>query len=262
MTMSPLAPELIQFPHSHYNEKARWALDWKRVSHTRRSLLPGPHALTVRRLTGATQVPVLRVDGEVVAGSARIVEALERRHPDPPLYPSDPEQRRRALEIQTWFDEEVGPRVRQAIFAVFLDEPAYVVRLFASERPPWVRALYRASLPVVRLAMKRSMGLDAADAVPRAHATTREALDFVAKHAGPEGYLVGDRFSVADLAAASLLAPITSPPDSPMARPEPMPDAFCRLMEGWADHPGVAWVLERYRSDRPRSAEIRFRAGD
>ena len=259
--MSGPAALLIQFPYSHYNEKARWALDWKRVPHVRRSLLPGPHALTVRRLTGATQVPVLRLEGEVVAGSARIVEALEGRYPDPPLYPSDPEQRRRALEIQSWFDEEVGPRVRQAIFAVFLREPAYVVRLFASERPPLARALYRASFPLVRLAMRSSMGLGAPGAVPRAHATTREALDFVAKHAGPGGHLVGDRFSVADLAAASLLAPVVSPPDSAMALPEPMPAAFRSLLAGWADHPGVAWLLERYRKDRPPSAEVGSGAG-
>jgi hypothetical protein len=29
--MSPV--ELFQFRFSHYNEKARWALDWKSVSH-------------------------------------------------------------------------------------------------------------------------------------------------------------------------------------------------------------------------------------
>ena len=39
-------PVLWQFTASHYNEKARWALDWKGVAHVRQSLLPGPHALT------------------------------------------------------------------------------------------------------------------------------------------------------------------------------------------------------------------------
>src|SRR5436190_1646821 len=36
-------PVLWQFKYSHYNEKARWALDFKRVTHVRQSLLPGPH---------------------------------------------------------------------------------------------------------------------------------------------------------------------------------------------------------------------------
>src|SRR6185503_21320125 len=42
--LAPMAvPVLWQFRFSHFNEKARWALDWKRVPHTRSSLLPGWH---------------------------------------------------------------------------------------------------------------------------------------------------------------------------------------------------------------------------
>ncbi len=49
---------LLQFPYSPYNEKARWALDYKRVAHRRRSFLPGPHKLKIRRLTGQSGLPV------------------------------------------------------------------------------------------------------------------------------------------------------------------------------------------------------------
>ena len=35
------APLLWHFPISHYNEKARWALDWKRIPHERRALAMG-----------------------------------------------------------------------------------------------------------------------------------------------------------------------------------------------------------------------------
>jgi len=31
-------PVLWHFPISHYNEKARWALDWKGIPHLRRAL--------------------------------------------------------------------------------------------------------------------------------------------------------------------------------------------------------------------------------
>ena len=65
--------ELLQFRHSPYNEKVRWALDLKRVPHRRRSLLPGPHMATVRKLTGRTTTPVLILDdGRALDGSARI----------------------------------------------------------------------------------------------------------------------------------------------------------------------------------------------
>src|SRR5262245_61630158 len=108
--------ELLQFRFSHYNEKARWALDYKAVAHTRRSYLPGLHMLPVLLTSRQRQVPVLRDAGAVIAGSAAIVEYLEQRRPERPLYPRDPAERSRALEIQRWFDDEVGPMVRVAFF--------------------------------------------------------------------------------------------------------------------------------------------------
>jgi glutathione S-transferase len=243
--------ELLQFPYSHYNEKARWALDLKRVPHARRNLLPGPHMLPIKRLTGQTTVPVLRIGERVVPGSARIIDELEQRYPEPPLYPADSALRKRALEIQAWFDEEIGPRVRRALFSMLLDEPAYVCRMFAHDKSAPVRAFYRASFPFVTGVMKKSMGITDPASVEEAFATTREALDFVAKQAGPEGQLVGDRFTVADLTAAALLAPCANPPNSAMSRPQPMPEALAGWGQQWADHPGTAWVLDQYHRHRP-----------
>ena len=70
---------LLTIRVSHYNEKARWALDWKGAAHERQSLLPGPHMRTVKKLTnGATvQVPVLVEAQQVIAGSAAIIEHLD-----------------------------------------------------------------------------------------------------------------------------------------------------------------------------------------
>jgi glutathione S-transferase len=242
--------ELLQFPYSHYNEKARWALDLKRVPHRRRNLLPGPHMLTIRRLTGQSQVPVVCFGERPVHGSARILDELERLFPEPPLYPADPALRKRALEIQTWFDAGIGPPVRRAVFATLLGEPGYVCAMFTSGRSGPVRAGYRATFPLVKGAMKKSMGITDAS-IAAALAATRQALDFVAREAGPEGQLVGDRFTVADLTAAALLAPCANPPNSAMARPEPMPPALAEWQRRWAEHPGTAWVLDQYRRHRP-----------
>ncbi len=119
-------PELWQFTSSHFNEKARWGLDFKRVAHIRHSLVPGFHVGTVKRMTGKTQVPVLKLNGEVFADSTRIIEALERAYPEPALYPSDPEERRRALELEDYFDEELGPYIRAV--DVFRDPAVSEVR--------------------------------------------------------------------------------------------------------------------------------------
>jgi glutathione S-transferase len=54
--------------------------------------------------------------GERVGDSTAIVAALEERFPDRPLYPDDPAGRRRALELEDWFDEELGPHIRRFAF--------------------------------------------------------------------------------------------------------------------------------------------------
>ncbi len=74
-------PVLWQFTSSHFNEKARWALDYKRVRHIRRSLVPGFHVFTIKRMTGKTHVPVLQLNGKTISDSSRIIEELERAFP-------------------------------------------------------------------------------------------------------------------------------------------------------------------------------------
>src|SRR5207253_4946210 len=54
--------------------------------------LPPPlHAAIQRARFGARTVPGLRLDGEKVQGSRAILRRLDELHPDPPLYPADPE---------------------------------------------------------------------------------------------------------------------------------------------------------------------------
>lgn len=58
----------------------------------------------VERVSGQTLVPVL-VDGdEVVADSPRIIELLESRFPEPPLYPRDEARRAEVSIFVDWFN--------------------------------------------------------------------------------------------------------------------------------------------------------------
>ncbi len=121
--------ELFQFSGSHFNEKARWGLDLKGVRHERISLMPGPHIRTMKKLTGATQTPALVDDGRVVPGSTAILEHLERRFPDPALFPEDASERERAVGIVRHWDDEIGPAVRLAKFFEVM-EAAYALATF------------------------------------------------------------------------------------------------------------------------------------
>jgi glutathione S-transferase len=55
----------------------------------------------VERVSGQPLVPVLDYDGEILVESMDIVRELDRRHPDPPLYPDD---RTEVLAFIDWFN--------------------------------------------------------------------------------------------------------------------------------------------------------------
>jgi glutathione S-transferase len=70
-------------------------------------------------LSGQPLTPVAEFGADVVSDSPRILERLEREHPDPPLYPGDPAQRARAELFVEWFNGvwKVAPN------ALAADEP-------------------------------------------------------------------------------------------------------------------------------------------
>ena len=56
-------------------------------------------------VSGQGLVPVIIDDGDVVVDSTEIMRHLERRHPDPPLFPSDPARGAEIDVFLEWFNE-------------------------------------------------------------------------------------------------------------------------------------------------------------
>jgi glutathione S-transferase len=252
-----VTPVLWQVQVSHYVEKVRWALDYKQVTHIRRSLLPGLHALKTKRLTSDTSTaPVLTIDGRSIGDSTRIIAAIEERWPQPPLYPEDAAQRRRALELEEFFDEELGPDIRRAFYQELLPHPELVVPLFTHGRSPATRVLLRAGFPVLRVAMRRRFEISTESAA-KSRAKIIAAIDLLEREISPSGYLVGDSFTVADLTAAALLYPVARPPQFPYAlvADDDLPAAWRGFLDSLAHRPGGQWIAEIYRRHRGRSGE-------
>src|SRR5256885_15840291 len=67
-------PVLWHLEISHYNEKARWALDYKGVAHVRRAVTPGLQELRARRLRAGRTVPILEMNGRAIGDSTKIIE--------------------------------------------------------------------------------------------------------------------------------------------------------------------------------------------
>jgi glutathione S-transferase len=58
----------------------------------------------IRALSGQDFVPVAELDGEVIVDSPLILHELERRVPDPPLWPGEPARRAEADVFIDWFN--------------------------------------------------------------------------------------------------------------------------------------------------------------
>jgi glutathione S-transferase len=244
------APVLWQYNFSNFNEKARWALDFKGVSHVRRSLLPGgPRAMAFSR---RGTLPVLDLGGERIVDSTHIIAALERHFPEPALYPDDPRERAAALELEDFFDEQAGHELRRAAFYEWRTSPRFVSGLLTTERRAATRAFMRVTLPGALIYARRRYRIYPADA-ERARAKLATALDRITDELGPSGYLVGESFTVADLAAAALLFPLAMPAEVQYRYPEP-PD--WGALRPHAQHPAVDWIREMYRRHRGPSSEV------
>ena len=246
---------LWQFRNSHFNEKVRWALDWKRVPHLRRSLVPGLHIGRALWMTGKKQVPVLSVDGQVTADSTAIIAVLERLVPDPPLYPADPVDRRRALELEDFFDEELGPHLRRALFHAVLPDADFASAFLTVGTGAVTQRLYRLCFPLVRAVMRADMRIDDAGAALGVR-KIGAALDHIRAELRPSGYLVGEGFTVADLTAAALLYPLVLPPEAPYRLDRPIPPAAAEMRGSFAAHPAFTWAAGMYRRHRGTSAEV------
>jgi len=254
----PSTPVLWHFPVSHFNEKIRWALDFKGILHVRKALFLDylPRAWWA---TGRPTLPILFLDGKAIGDSTRILEALETSYPDPPLFPRSDDLRRRAVVLEDFFDEELGHALRAAILGpLFVDDPNGVIAILslgmnlsgATKRVlrivfPGFSAFYR---------FRHRINPRTVSAGPDKIAA---ALDRISAELQPSGYLVGDAFSIADLTAAALLSPLVTPKELQYHVPEPLPKSFAALRDSFASHDAFRWVAEIYRRHRGASTEVR-----
>ena len=117
--------KLYSGPLSLFTAKVRIALDEKALPYELVSVPFGraagyqPKHPDVLALNPKAQVPVL-VDGELALyDSTIILEYLEDRYPDPPLYPRDVAERARCRQAEAAADEVLFPPVFELITEVF-----------------------------------------------------------------------------------------------------------------------------------------------
>ncbi len=261
--MRDTKPVLWHIGVSHFSEKVRWALAWKGIEHERREPPPPVHmGLALWWSRGETiTFPVLELDGERILDSTAIIGALEARWPDPPLYPSEPTDRRRALDLEDFFDENLGPAVRLFGWHHLRRDPELLGKVTEKNLPGPVRNLGPARAGVNAFASTfANLRFKVAD--PAAEAEARrvilEGTDRIERELDGGDHLVGDSFSVADLTASALLYPLVLPPEGPNAI-EGVPATAQAFANEIRERPVFGWVertFAKYRKPVRESAAV------
>lgn len=211
-------PTLYQFPLSLYCEKTRWNLDIKGIDYDCRDLLPGPHAITAWRLAHQRALPILQDGKKSIGDSSKIALYLDQHYPQYPLLPVDPTSRQQVLKLEAWFDE-LGDHVRRYCWSMAINDPEVNQIFFGFKGyTPWQQRLAETSKPLLRLMIRRTFGVYEQQIV-HSQGRIAEALPQLETwlKGNTNSYLVGDHFSLADLTAASMLAPLIGPNNSPWA---------------------------------------------
>jgi glutathione S-transferase len=246
-----MATRLITIPFSHYCEKARWALDRVGVPYAEDGHLPLLHYLPARRAGGSRTVPVLVDDTTVIADSTDIIAWADARDPGA-LLPPDPVDRAAALQLEDDLDRDLGPATRRWAYFHLLGRRDLEPLLLRGV-PRWERLALTATRPLAVRYLARSLKIDEAGAE-----RSRQKIDLVFARIGElvadgRRFLVGNRFTVADLTFAALAAPILLPRRYAAALPslgdfsgEPRD-----RLEAWRASPAGQFALRVYDAERP-----------
>ena len=227
------AAVLITMPHSHYAEKARWALDYLALPYVERPQLPLFHRFATRP-HGGTSVPVLVQGGRSWTDSSAIVMWADEAAGGDVLFPREEAVRNDVLALEDRFDKVLGPHTRRWGYAQLLGRRD-IIATMVTRSVPRVQARWAPFvMPVFMPLIKRAF-----DITPATTARSHERIDQVFEEVGcrlADGrpFLFGERFSAADLTFAALSAPVLLPPECPAYPPVPdMPAAMRDGVERW-----------------------------
>lgn len=209
---------LITIPLSHYCEKARWGLDRVALPYREEPHVPLLHRLATSRNDGGT-VPVL------VHGSTRLIDSTDILvHADAVrggslLYPRDSALRREVDALEERFDTELGPHTRRWAYAHLLLETRSLRQLWSHGAPKLEARLLPLLVPIARRLVRKGYRV-----TPENGQRSLERVRGVFREVGEclrdgRRFLVGDRFTAADLTFAALAAPALLPDGCRAASP-------------------------------------------
>jgi glutathione S-transferase len=225
---------LYVIPGSHACRSAMLMLEHKRVPYRRVDIVTLLHPIAVRlhgfdaggetRRAGAHRppplrmgdrlgtVPALNADGRRVSTNRAIARFLDERHPEPSLFPADPERRRAVEEAEHWANTELQMAARRVLGAGVVRDPVGFSRTSGDGRMGHL--LYRSALARRLIIPRIASRIFAVDG-----GTDRELLAELPAMLDridgwiADGILAGEQLNAADFMVAPSLALMLYRPD-------------------------------------------------
>ncbi|MDC0722038.1 glutathione S-transferase family protein [Nannocystis bainbridge] len=253
MSRSGAPLRLITIGFSHYCEKARWALDHAGLDYVEDDHVPILHFAANRAAGAKRTVPALVTPRGVLGESSDILRFADEHLPgERKLFPAEPALRAEVERLVTLFDRSLGPAVRRVAYAHMFGDRGRTRDLVTSTGPAWERRIGRLLTVPMQALMRRALGL-----YPGPTARSQARLDEIYVEVAAllqdgRRFLVGDRFTAADLTFAALSGPALMTPR--YGYPLPL-DRLTPAAADWAARtratPAGQFALRLFTEERP-----------
>lgn len=253
---------LITIPISHYCEKARWALERIDIAYIEERHLQGFHYPRTCWVSGNPNVPVLLDAGKVIVDSTAILRHLDRyASPAMRLYPENTEDLKQVGQLEDLFDEVLGVESRRWAYFHFLPDSDLARRICAQGVPRMESALFTVAYPFLRLFAAWLLRPTAGNVKAGLDQCRKIVQQVDGLLADGRQYLVGDKFSAADLSLACMMAPLVVPGEYGVGLPEldELPAEMRSVVLEFRGSPTGEFVLRLFREHRPQGKPVRVR---
>jgi glutathione S-transferase len=230
----------------------------------------GPSIVAARLAGGGLTTPVLLAPEGVLGESEDILRYADRTLPEADrLFSGDAAVLADAEALSRRLNTELGPQTRRIAYARLLAAKRLLLKMNNQGVPDWEARLLRATWPVATRGIAVRIGLGSTRLTRAISARTSIGLTPVAEDERQVGrvldevaerlsdgrpYLGGERFTVADLTFAALVAPVVWPRQYGVRLPDldDLPPELAAFVHECRAHPAGAYALRLFEDERPR----------
>jgi glutathione S-transferase len=248
--------KLITISISHFCEKARWALDRSGIAYTEEGHIPlfhVPYALSKKK---TRTTPILVHDHGTETDSTDILRFIDEQVAEPKkLFPCDTQLRDKVVAWEERFDRSLGPATRRWAYFHLLPHRKLTLEIARCGASMGEYRLLQVLFPLFRRVLRKGLAITpekSAQSLEKIHSIFSEVSEALADG---RRYLVGDRFTAADLTFAALASPALLPAEHPLIKIDQnkMPDSMRDEVEKLRATRAGLFALRLYTEERKKA---------